>query len=536
MYMSISTPSRRQYQNGCPSGTSGSGSKLKNVSVTVSFALVLVGLSLLVYVRSFLALRDASGPVSSIPIDALPVVIALAQRQYSHSRTFENVSASPSPRRRDGEREGHNGSFHGGRSTSSWENASIPPLGGGGGREDHNGSFHGGRSRSSSSWETSSIPPLRRDNSGNSSAPSPVISSGVDLQELLAIPSGAQRREWVKRHWASIEILHSDERSAQFSQRIKAFLKVTAHDHHHHHHRHCAPHFFLVWISAVESYGPRERRCLESIFKHHPRSCVVIVSRSLDTPQGEDLLAPLAKLGYRVMAAAPDLPFLFGSTPTAAQWLKNLRRGAIDPGEISLRQNLGNILRLLLLYRFGGIYLDSDVLVLGSLANLSNSIGAQTEDSVTGEWQRLNNAVLAFERRHPVLHSFIHEFALTFNGSKWGHNGPYLATRVLDRARRTGTVPCGVVRTRALYPVTWNHIPPLFRGVEGERGRAWREEKLRWLRSGESLAIHLWNKQTRGLRVERGSVMEDLLRSQCVVCDDRDDGHHDLPQGIERMR
>ncbi|KAL0305781.1 UNVERIFIED_CONTAM: hypothetical protein Sradi_5995400 [Sesamum radiatum] len=86
-----------------------------------------------------------------------------------------------------------------------------------------------------------------------------------------------------------------------------------------------------------------------------------------------------------------------------------------------------------LLYRFGGTYIDTDVIVLKSFEGLRNVIGAQTIDLATGNWSRLNNAVMIFDQGHPLLHKFIEEFALTFDGNKWGHNGPYLVSRVVSR-------------------------------------------------------------------------------------------------------
>nr|CAD1844374.1 unnamed protein product [Ananas comosus var. bracteatus] len=96
----------------------------------------------------------------------------------------------------------------------------------------------------------------------------------------------------------------------------------------------------------------------------------------------------------------PSFPFLLAGTP-AAPWFDRLRRGSVDPGDVPLAQNLSNLLRLLLLYKFGGVYVDADVLVLRSFARLRNAIGAQTLDPATGSWSRLNNAVMVFDKMHP---------------------------------------------------------------------------------------------------------------------------------------
>ena len=46
-------------------------------------------------------------------------------------------------------------------------------------------------------------------------------------------------------------------------------------------------------------------------------------------------------------------------------------------------------------FRYGGIYLDSDIIVLKPLSSLSNSVGM--EDPVKGS--SLNGAVMVFKRR-----------------------------------------------------------------------------------------------------------------------------------------
>ena len=62
-----------------------------------------------------------------------------------------------------------------------------------------------------------------------------------------------------------------------------------------------------------------------------------------------------------------------------------VQQGGVSLGSVPLRQNLSNLLRLALLYRYGGIYLDADVVVLRPLSDLRNAIGAQAVDDATGD-------------------------------------------------------------------------------------------------------------------------------------------------------
>ncbi|KAL0406116.1 UNVERIFIED_CONTAM: Lactosylceramide 4-alpha-galactosyltransferase [Sesamum latifolium] len=138
----------------------------------------------------------------------------------------------------------------------------------------------------------------------------------------------------------------------------------------------------------------------------HPSGCLIVASNSLDSRSGMQILRPFLEKGLKVTAIFPDLNYLFKNTPAQA-WYNQLILGNVNPREVPLGQNLSNLLRLGLLYRFGGIYLDTNIIVLKSFRGLKNSIGAQTIDLDTEKWSRLNNAVMIFDEGHPLLYKFI---------------------------------------------------------------------------------------------------------------------------------
>ncbi|KAK3002949.1 hypothetical protein RJ639_019752 [Escallonia herrerae] len=296
----------------------------------------------------------------------------------------------------------------------------------------------------------------------------------------------------------------------RFSARVKEFFGENLSN------SSCEVRFFMTWISSLESFGDREVFTIETLFKSHPNGCLVIVSDSLDSRRGMRILMPFLDRGFRVTAISPDFNYLFKKT-LAESWFESLKRGNVDPGEVSLGQNLSNLLRLALLYKFGGVYLDTDVIVLRSFVNLTNSIGAQTVDLETKNWSRLNNAVMVFDKGHPLLYKFIQEFALTFNGNKWGHNGPYLVSRVVSRVNGRPGFNFSVLPPMAFYPVDWSRIHGLFRGPRNSTDLKWLLGKLRQIRS-QSFAVHLWNKQSRGLEAEDGSIIRRIMADCCVFC------------------
>ncbi|PIN07642.1 Alpha-1,4-N-acetylglucosaminyltransferase [Handroanthus impetiginosus] len=299
------------------------------------------------------------------------------------------------------------------------------------------------------------------------------------------------------------------EKENAFAVRVMKFFNANSSD------SSCKFRFFMTWISSMESFGDRELCAVNSLFKTHPNGCLIIASNSLDSTNGMQILRPFLEKGLKITAITPDFNYLFKNTP-AESWYNKLMEGSINPGEVSLGQNLSNLLRLGLLYRFGGIYIDTDIIILKNFDGLKDSIGAQTIDLDTRNWSRLNNAVMIFDEGHPLLYKFIQEFALTFDGNKWGHNGPYLVSRVVSRITGRPGYNFTVLSPMAFYPVDWSRIGSLFEGPKNLSHSKWLLAKLKQIRS-QSFAVHLWNKQSRGLEIEKGSIIQHIMSSSGVL-------------------
>ncbi|KAL6141722.1 hypothetical protein ACLB2K_060010 [Fragaria x ananassa] len=302
----------------------------------------------------------------------------------------------------------------------------------------------------------------------------------ASLQNPIMSKSKFQRPRRFRKHKRKLKAIHIETTKlplfrSQFPTRMRKFFSGNSSG------SSCKTRFFMTWIS-LKTLGNRELLAVESVFKSHPNSCLVIISKSLDSNKG--LLKPFTDMGFRIMAIAPDYDYLFHNTPAEA-WFLGLMKGNVRSGGVSIVQNLSNVLRLAMLYKFGGIYLDIDVIVLKRLSKMKNVIGAQTIDLQTGNWSRLNNAVLVFDKNHPLLFMFIQEFALTFDSNKWGHNGPYLVSRGVSRISRTPNhgFDFTVVTPSAFYLVNWSRIRSIFRGLKDAVHSKWLLTKLQHIRS-----------------------------------------------------
>ncbi|XP_074364912.1 uncharacterized protein LOC141705956 [Apium graveolens] len=316
-----------------------------------------------------------------------------------------------------------------------------------------------------------------------------------------------ERIAWFKKNLPDFEIFQKNPKSVRFERRANDFFDGDD--------DHCRTKFFMTWISSATSFGEREVLAMESLFKSNPYGCLMILSTTLDSVQGSNILNPIKEHGFKVVAITPNLPFLFKNTP-AKPWFDEMKRGKRDPGEIPLAQNLSNLIRLAVLYKYGGVYLDTDFIVLKDFSGLRNSIGAQSSNA-HGNWTRLNNAVLVFDKNHPLLYKFMEEFALTFNGNIWGHNGPYLVSRVASKFATSKEIKFTILPPMAFYPVYWSRIKGFFVKPHNRARSKWVEAKLVQL-SGETYGVHLWNRQSSKLRIEEGSIMERLISKHCILC------------------
>ncbi|XP_060206239.1 uncharacterized protein LOC132633805 [Lycium barbarum] len=317
-----------------------------------------------------------------------------------------------------------------------------------------------------------------------------------------------ERISWFKKKLPNFEILQSTKISRKFNTRVSEFFT-----------RNCSVQIFMTWISPAKSFGKREFFTLESLFKAHPKGCLIILSNTLDSPSGTMIFRPLVELGNRILVVTPDLSFLFENTP-AESWFIDLKNGEKDPGKVSLAQNLSNLIRLAILYKYGGIYLDTDFIILKDFSRLRNSIGAQSTDA-SGNWTRLNNALLIFDQSHPLVYKFMEEFALSFDGNRWGQNGPYLVSRVVEKviSMKIKDYNFSILPPRAFYPVDWIRIGGFFMKFNAKNDSRWVEAKVLQLNE-KTYGVHLWNSQSSSMKIEQGSIINRLVSTHCLICKD----------------
>ncbi|XP_067897463.1 alpha-1,4-N-acetylglucosaminyltransferase-like [Heterodontus francisci] len=142
--------------------------------------------------------------------------------------------------------------------------------------------------------------------------------------------------------------------------------------------------------------------------------------------------------------------------------------------------------RLALLWKYGGIYLDTDIISMKPLPFVNFTC-------LQGEGI-FNNAALGF---HDIHHNFLldcmEDFVANYIGHVWGYQGPQLITRVLKRwcksnnpADFTGKGCDGISLwvTRRFYPILYSSWESYY--------VPWKKENIESFFSG-TYGAHVWN-------------------------------------------
>ena len=330
-----------------------------------------------------------------------------------------------------------------------------------------------------------------------------------------------------------------------------------------------------MFTTTEETFSTLNLRCIESIFFFHPTALLKIhTSANTGLRRIPSRLQPLVDRGFRVellpytaeeiLEAALAVPQSRVNATAAREWASRLDFYKTEKYWFS---NEANLLRLCLLYTQGGIYLDTDVVLVRPLVVVGRTSSTDSDSSAATEEQPqglaldntiskgFNNAVLKFlTPGNHFLAAAIDNFILNYDGVTWGNNGPRVLRRTYrahpelicphgddkkkerngktedDTASTTMTKgdsgddsnKCWVnpVSSKSFQPVQWNRWGPYcFVGDDVPVG----DRAKQIIEPAEVYAVHL-NNQITGPFLEReeyrpGSLCDLVMRQFCVVCE-----------------
>lgn len=274
----------------------------------------------------------------------------------------------------------------------------------------------------------------------------------------------------------------------------------------------CSMRVFMVWNSPPWMFSLRLKRSFETLLLQHREACVVVFSETVEL----DFFEEFVKEGFKVAVAMPNLDELLKNTPTgvfASIWFE-WRKTKFYPTHYS------ELVRLAALYKYGGIYLDSDVLVLKPLSSLTNTIG---HEEALAE-SPLSGAVMAFERHSSYIMQCLNEFHSTYDETKVRWNGAELLSRAAKKFLSENNISnkqgeLNVVPSSAFSPVSRGDIIRYFTAQTSEEEMQ-QHDLLFTKIMNESFTFHLWNSDTSSLLPEPKSLVARLLEHSCIHCSD----------------
>ncbi|XP_043940104.1 alpha-1,4-N-acetylglucosaminyltransferase-like [Protopterus annectens] len=171
---------------------------------------------------------------------------------------------------------------------------------------------------------------------------------------------------------------------------------------------------------------------------------------------------------------------------------------------------LSDAYRLALVWKYGGIYFDTDIINIKKVSE-ENFV-------VCEEVNYLYNAAIGFHQHHPYIMDCMADFVLNYNGAIWGHQGPHLFTRVMTKScpipnySKVLDFSCDIRNVTIMhqfrfYPIHWTQWGKYF--------EVWKETPT----FGDSYGLHLWNYMNREAKkrvvLESNTLVENLFIKYC---------------------
>ena len=160
-------------------------------------------------------------------------------------------------------------------------------------------------------------------------------------------------------------------------------------------------------------------RCIESILRHHPTAKLFVYSNTIEQASFD----VLTEVGYQVTLRNYEMSNLIKQTPLM-EFFYHLDRKSL--AEITMEKTMHEhgVLSLLLLYKYGGIYLAENTIVLKNIDISQSNVLSLDSESYVNPW------MINFKRNHKFLRDALEMFPTTFNAKVKPDEGKALLTKV----------------------------------------------------------------------------------------------------------
>ncbi|KAK0085491.1 hypothetical protein PV325_005024 [Microctonus aethiopoides] len=237
---------------------------------------------------------------------------------------------------------------------------------------------------------------------------------------------------------------------------------------------------------------PRNRSIFFLETSHINKSEIILNARQCCAVESAAIMNPTMTVHLFIFTDA-----FVKDTPIEEWWNKtNVLKTSLWP-----TVHISDILRLITIWKYGGIYFDTDVVVKSSFEEIGNFAGAEDSNLVA-------NGIFGFEKTgigYSIIEACLQELIKDFRGDLWIHNGPRVLTVTLQKfcgTQNTNLMTydrCSgftVFPTAAFYPIHWSEWQRYFQLDDKHKTMTTIEK---------SLVIHVWNKLSSSTIIKVGS-------------------------------
>lgn len=268
--------------------------------------------------------------------------------------------------------------------------------------------------------------------------------------------------------------------------------------------KHKSTYIFFVETSGKTFLNIRQACAVESTGKHNPRSNIQVLMFSSGPVEDH---FELNRTYSNINITRANFEEIFSGTP-----LEKWYRERTWNGNANAILHLSDASRLSLIWKFGGIYLDLDIIMLKSMSGLRNFVIKQNRDI-------LCNGIFGFDRGHPFVYNCMYNFGrrcLIYNNS-FGCGGPDMFTKIfksvcnINKEIQDGlNCHITVLPVVSAFPISYHNWTNYFNESCTEDVG----EKMK-----SSYMIHVWNylSSKKLLKINSGTIYEKAALSNCPV-------------------
>ncbi|XP_063610507.1 lactosylceramide 4-alpha-galactosyltransferase-like, partial [Penaeus indicus] len=254
---------------------------------------------------------------------------------------------------------------------------------------------------------------------------------------------------------------------------------------------------------------------VETAARHHPDKVIQLMLTSPTVNQSDPIYEALLKLP-NVKMSWLDLSSLYAFEPLKT-WHLN-RRWLMAEDRVNIF--VSDSARVELLRRFGGIYLDLDVLVLRPMPTHTDFIGRVDP-------KQLNGAVMSFRPHHPYVTNIVNILPKVHDPFQCCTIGPDLLTKQLHAlCPNNFTLPKStpvdafetctdvtVYPSPAFYPIYWLPGPEYIQSIV-VMGKGLGEK---FMKENKAYTLHLYNSLSQKDVIYLGgdSILETIAKAYC---------------------